>query len=52
MLNTAEEVDLIGLLSRDQDLLAGMAFLSREDIVRLGRGNGERALDGTKLLLR
>lgn len=43
--------DLVGLLGLLEDLLGLVALLRREDFVRLGGGNGQRAADGAELFL-
>lgn len=45
------EVDLVVLAGLLQDLLGLVALLGREDVVRLGGGDGERARDGGQLVL-
>ena len=51
MLNTGEEVDLEGLAGLDEDLLRSVSLLGGEDAVSLSGGNGQRASDGSELLL-
>lgn len=51
MLDAAVQVDLVGLACLDENLLALVALVGREDGVGLGGGDGQRALDGGELLL-
>jgi hypothetical protein len=46
MYNTREKVDLIRLLCLNEDYLALVAFLGREDLVCFCGGDGEGAGDG------
>ena len=46
-----EQVDLVGQTGLLQDLLGLVALVDREDGVRLGGGDGERAGDGGQLVL-
>lgn len=48
---TAEQVDLVRLPDLPQDLLGLVTLLGREDLVRLGGGDGKRAGDGSQLVI-
>lgn len=49
--NTAIESERVGQRQRFQDLLRLVSLLGGEDVVLLGRCNGQRALDGLQFLL-
>lgn len=49
--DAAVQVDLVGLAALGQDLLRLVALLGREDLVRLGGGDGQRRLEARQLLL-
>lgn len=49
--NARVEVDLVGLLGGNENLLGLVAALGREDGVGLGSSNGKRAGNGSKLVL-
>ncbi len=49
MHNTTEQIDLVGLLSLNEDFLGAVPFLGWEDLVCLGGGNAQGSSDGREL---
>lgn len=51
MHDARKQVDLVGLATLLEDLLAAVALLAGEDGVGLGGGDGQRALETAQLVL-